>query len=120
MFLSRLEIKDMIFCRLWRKQLLIAKVARRVDELCLRVCMAEKILKGTEKFKDIHKKLKAASKLLKLEVGPVESAGTRMVRGLVNRLSCGAEVQKLCASALEAFDSFESNPSHTDKELTGD
>ena len=29
-----------------------------------------------------------------------------MARGLVNRLSCGAEVQKLCSSAIEAFDSM--------------
>ncbi|OWM67708.1 VIN3-like protein 2 [Punica granatum] len=99
---------------LWRKQVLVAKEARRVDELCLRISLAEKILKGTERFKDLQKTVKAASKLLKDEIGPVELAGTRMVRGLVNRLSCGAEVQKLCSSALESFDSTFSGPPQAD------
>ncbi|KAK4747507.1 hypothetical protein SAY87_014093 [Trapa incisa] len=98
---------------LWRKQIVVAKEARRVDELCLRISLAEKILKGTEGFKDLQRTVKAALKLLKNEVGPVELAGTKMVRGLVNRLSCGAEVQKLCVSALEAFDSTASRPLQT-------
>lgn len=104
----------MKLCRLWRKQILVAKEARRVDELCLRITIAEKILKGTERFKDLQKTVKAASKMLKDEVGPVELAGAKMVRGLVNRLSCGAEVQKLCVSALEALDTTFCQPPRTD------
>lgn len=111
---QRLLMKQVKLCRLWRKQILVAKEARRVDELCLRISLAEKILKGTERFKDLQKTVKAALKLLKNEVGPVELAGAKMVRGLVNRLSCGAEVQKLCVSALEAFDSTFSRPLRTD------
>lgn len=88
----------------WRKQLLIAKDARRVDVLCDRISLSHKILKGTERYKELQKIVNIAVKKLKKEVGPLERVSAKMARGIVNRLSCGAEVQKLCSAAVEAAD----------------
>lgn len=92
--------------RTWRKQLLVAKEARRVDILCSRIYLAHRILLGTEVYKEVHKIVEAALKLLNNEVGPQDQECLRMTRGIVNRLSCGAEVQKLCSYAVELFDSM--------------
>jgi len=94
----------------WRKQLLIAKEARRVDVLCSRISLSHKILDGTERYKDLHKRIDMAAKKLKKELGPLDRVCEKMGRGIVNRLACGAEVQRLCASALEAFDALVSQP----------
>ncbi|XP_059634504.1 VIN3-like protein 2 isoform X2 [Cornus florida] len=96
--------------RAWRRQLLVAKVARRVDALCLRVSLCHKILEGTEQYKELLKIVGTAAKTLENEVGPLDLACMKMDRGIVNRLSCGAEVQKMCSSAVETFDSMFSNP----------
>ncbi|XP_022997084.1 VIN3-like protein 2 [Cucurbita maxima] len=90
----------------WRRQLLNAKEARRVDVLCLRLSLCHKILVGTNLHKELHKTVELAVTMLTNEVGPLHEVCLRMARGIVNRLSCGAEVQKLCASAVEAFDSM--------------
>ncbi|XP_038716607.1 VIN3-like protein 2 isoform X2 [Tripterygium wilfordii] len=92
--------------RVWRKQLLGAIEARRVDVLCLRVLLAHKILTGTEQYKKVQSILETALELLKNEVGPLGLVCKNMPRGIVNRLSCSAEVQKLCSSAVEVFDSM--------------
>ncbi|KAK4276900.1 hypothetical protein QN277_014996 [Acacia crassicarpa] len=92
--------------RTWRKQLLVAKEARRVDILCFRISLAHRILLGTEVYKEVHEIVEAALKLLNNEVGPQDQECLRMTRGIVNRLSCGAEVQKLCSYAVERFDSM--------------
>ncbi|XP_061345757.1 VIN3-like protein 1 [Gastrolobium bilobum] len=91
--------------RTWRKQLLVAKEARRVDILSLRIFLAHKILVGTEVYKEVQKIVESALKLLENEVGPLDHVYARMTRGIVSRLSCGAEVQKLCSTAVECFDS---------------
>ncbi|CAN1849465.1 Protein VERNALIZATION INSENSITIVE 3 [Linum perenne] len=90
--------------RIWRKQLVIAMEARRVDVLCLRVLLGHKILSGSAQYYDIHKMLETGIQMLRNEVGPLDLVCMKMARGIVKRLSCGAEVQKLCASAVEAFD----------------
>ncbi|KAM3730311.1 hypothetical protein ACB098_12G078100 [Castanea mollissima] len=92
--------------RTWRKQMLIAKEARRVDVLCLRLSLAYKILMGTTLYKEVQKTVENAVNILNNEVGPLDQVCTSMARSIVNRLSCGSEVQKLCASALESFDSI--------------
>ncbi|KAE8057084.1 hypothetical protein FH972_013803 [Carpinus fangiana] len=92
--------------RTWRKQLLIAKEARRVDVLCLRLSLAHKILLGTELYKEVQKTVETAMETLNNEVGPLDQVCTSMARCIVNRLSCGGEVQKLCASAVVSFDSM--------------
>lgn len=93
------------FHRTWRKQLLVAKDARRVDILCLRISLAHRILLGTVVYKEVNMIVEAALKLLNSEVGPQDQECLRMTRGIVNRLSCGAEVQRLCSYAVERFDS---------------
>ncbi|KAF5455981.1 hypothetical protein F2P56_025499 [Juglans regia] len=92
--------------RTWRKQLIVAKEARRVDVLCLRLSLAHKILMGTALYKEVQRIVETAVKILNDEVGPLDQVCTSMVRCIVNRLSCGAEVQKLCASAVLSFDSL--------------
>ncbi|KAI3758380.1 hypothetical protein L6452_05941 [Arctium lappa] len=97
--------------RTWRKQLLFANEARRVDALCLRVSLSHKILQGTVKHQKLLKIVESAAKVLENEVGPIGLASVKMDRRLVNRLSCSTEVQNLCTSAIEAFDSLCSNSS---------
>ncbi|OMO50778.1 Fibronectin, type III [Corchorus capsularis] len=94
----------------WRKQLVIAKEARRVDVLCLRISLAHKILLGTEKYKEVQKKMDSAIEKLTNEVGNLDLLCTKLARGIVNRLSCGTEVQKLCAASVEAYNSMVSEP----------
>ncbi|KAH1095136.1 hypothetical protein GYH30_040437 [Glycine max] len=89
----------------WWKQLLVAKEARRTDILSLRISLAHRILVGTEVYKEVQKIVETALKLLENEVGSLDHVYASMTRGIVSRLSCGAEVQRLCSSALECFDS---------------
>ncbi|KAL7585647.1 protein VERNALIZATION INSENSITIVE 3 [Lactuca sativa] len=90
--------------RTWKKQLVFANEARRVDALCLRVSLSHKILEGTHKHEKLLKIVESAANILENEVGPIGLASVKMDRRLVNRLSCSTEVQKLCASAIQAFD----------------
>ncbi|XP_060199072.1 protein VERNALIZATION INSENSITIVE 3-like isoform X1 [Lycium barbarum] len=92
--------------RTLRKQLMTAKEARRVDVLCLRISLSHKILEKTEKYKALLEVVESAVEMLNNEVGPLALASEKMDRRIVNRLSCGTAVQKLCGSALEAFDSL--------------
>jgi len=93
-----------------RKQLAIAREARRVDVLCERLSLSHKLLKGSEHYKEIASIISSAVKTLEKEVGgALDQVSANMGRGIVNRLSCGAEVQKLCSSALEIVDSTVDN-----------
>ncbi|KAK7385397.1 hypothetical protein VNO78_31114 [Psophocarpus tetragonolobus] len=89
----------------WRKQLLVAKEARRTDILSLRISLAHRILIGTEVYTEVQKIVETALKVLESEVGSLDHVYASMTRGIVSRLSCGAEVQRLCSTALECFDS---------------
>ncbi|KAM5575334.1 VIN3-like protein 2 [Rosa sericea] len=102
------KVNDLM--RTWRKQLVIAKEARRVDALCLRISLSHKILLHTKKYQKLQNRVETAIKSLNDEVGPLEQVCGKMARGIVNRLSCGADVQKLCVSAVESFDSMFSDP----------
>ena len=86
--------------------MIIAKEARRVDVLCLRISLSHKILTGTKQYNEVHNRVQMALNLLKSEVGPLDQVCLKMARGIVKRLSCGAEVQHLCTSAVEALDSM--------------
>ncbi|XP_028787060.1 VIN3-like protein 2 [Neltuma alba] len=97
------KVNDLLGC--CRKQLSMAKCTRRVDILCYRVFLTEKLLQGTEKYKQIYEIIDEAVKKLETEVGPLTSSPAKIGRGIVNRLSSGPEVQKLCGSALELLDS---------------
>ncbi|KAL5549174.1 hypothetical protein UlMin_004405 [Ulmus minor] len=102
------KVNDLTGC--WRKQLAIAKETRRVDILCYRVSLTHKLLKGTEEYPKLYEIVDDAVDKLQADVGPLTAASAlKMGRGIVNRLSCGPEVQKLCASALELLDSMRSD-----------
>lgn len=92
--------------RCWRKQLMVAKDARRVDILCYRVSLSQKLLQGTEMYRELYEIVDEAVKKLEPEVGPLTGSPLKIGRGIVNRLSSGPEVQKLCGVALESLDSM--------------
>ncbi|KAL6603583.1 hypothetical protein ACP70R_043944 [Stipagrostis hirtigluma subsp. patula] len=96
---------DLLGC--WKKQLLVAKNARRLDVLCHRIFLSHKILISTKKYMLLHEIVDAAMKKLEAEVGPITGIQD-MGHGLVGRLAVGAEVQKLCACAIEALHSLPS------------
>lgn len=91
-------------CRSWRKQLLIARDTRRVDILCYRVSLCQKILSGTKQYQKLYDIVDEAVKKLEADVGPLTGLPVKIARGIVNRLSSGPEVQRLCSSAIESLD----------------
>ncbi|KAL1371972.1 hypothetical protein HN51_002148 [Arachis hypogaea] len=101
------KINDLLGCM--RKQLTVAKDTRRVDILCYRVSLCQRLLQGTEMYQKIYEIVDEAVKKLEPDVGPLTSSPAKIGRGIVNRLSSGPGVQKLCGSALESLDSLLSN-----------
>ncbi|XP_020578533.1 VIN3-like protein 2 [Phalaenopsis equestris] len=97
------RVNSLLGC--WRKQLIIAKDARRVDVLCHRVSLSHKLLNGTQKFQKLHEIVDEAMKMLESEVGLLLTPQYRG-HGIVNRLTVGAEVQRLCARAIETVDTL--------------
>ena len=93
-------------CRSWRKQLLIARDTRRVDILCYRVSLCRKILAGTKHYQKLYDIVDEAVNKLEADVGPLTGLPVKMARGIVNRLSSGPEVQRLCAFAIESLDTM--------------
>ncbi|XP_027359070.1 VIN3-like protein 1 isoform X2 [Abrus precatorius] len=85
----------------WKKQLNIAKDARRVDVLCYRIYLSYRLLDGTSRFKELHEMVKEAKAKLEKEVGPVNGVSAKMARGIVSRLPIASDVQKLCSLAIE-------------------
>ncbi|KAL3535775.1 hypothetical protein ACH5RR_004236 [Cinchona calisaya] len=90
----------------WKKQLNIAKDARRVDVLCYRIFLSYRLLDGTSKFKELHEIIKEAKAKLETEVGPVNGVSAKMARGIVSRLSVAGNVQTLCCLAIEKADEW--------------
>ncbi|XVF70000.1 hypothetical protein PTKIN_Ptkin11bG0126400 [Pterospermum kingtungense] len=101
------KVNDLLGC--WRKQMMVAKDTRRVDILCYRVSLGQKLLNGTEKYSKLSEIADEAVKKLEAEVGPLTGLPVKMGRGIVNRLSSGPEVQKLCSSAVESLDKMRCN-----------
>lgn len=92
----------------------IAKETRRVDILCYRISLSQKLLKGTTKYEKLYEIVDEAVKLLEAEVGPLTGLPVKMGRGIVNRLSSGPDVQKFCSSAVDLLDSmFSSTTLHS-------
>ncbi|KAK3435446.1 hypothetical protein EUGRSUZ_C00151 [Eucalyptus grandis] len=98
------KVNDLLGC--WRKQLITARATRRVDILCYRVALSKKLLKGTEKYRKCYEIVDEAVKKLEADVGPLTGLPAKIGRGIVNRLSTGPEVQKLCSDAVDALDSM--------------
>ncbi|KAK9099835.1 hypothetical protein Scep_023265 [Stephania cephalantha] len=94
-----------VMIRCLRKQLIVAKDTRRVDVLCYRISLCRKLLCRTETYRKVYEIVDTAAKTLEAEVGPLAGLPARMARGIVNRLSSGPGVQKLCASAVDSIDS---------------
>ncbi|XP_038712220.1 VIN3-like protein 1 isoform X2 [Tripterygium wilfordii] len=90
----------------WRKQLTIAKDARRVDVLSYRLYLSYRLLDGTSRFKQLHGIVKDAKTKLEKELGPVSGISAKMARGIVSRLSIAADVQKLCSDAIDKADEW--------------
>ncbi|KAL1325791.1 hypothetical protein HN51_035843 [Arachis hypogaea] len=88
----------------WKKQLTIAKDARRVDALCYRIYLSYRLLDGTLKFKELHELVQKAKAKLETEVGPVNGVSAKMARGIVSRLPIAGDVQKFCTLAIEKAD----------------
>lgn len=92
--------------RCWKKQLIIAKDARRVDVLCYRIYLSYRLLDGTLRFKELHEMVKDAKAKLETEVGPVNGVSAKMARGIVSRLSVAGDMQKLCSLAIDKADEW--------------
>ncbi|XP_061366490.1 VIN3-like protein 1 [Gastrolobium bilobum] len=90
----------------WKKQLNIAKDARRVDVLCYRIYLSFRLLDGTSRFKELHQMVQEAKAKLETEVGPVNGVSSKMARGIVSRLPIASDVQKLCSLAVEKADEW--------------
>ncbi|CAM8979862.1 unnamed protein product [Rhodiola kirilowii] len=101
------KLNDLLGC--WRKQLVIAKETRRVDILCYRLSLSQKLIRGTKKFQEIYEIVEEAVKKLEAELGPITGLPGKTARGIVNRLDSGPEAQKICATAIDLFDSMRCN-----------
>lgn len=97
--------------RCWKKQLAIAKDARRVDVLCYRILLSYRLLDGTAKFKDLQEIVAEAKIKLEAEVGPMNGDSVKMARGIVSRLTIAADVQKLCSHAIDKANELLANVS---------
>ncbi|CAH9066566.1 unnamed protein product [Cuscuta europaea] len=89
---------------IWKKQLSMAKDARRVDILCFRLHLSYRLLDGTSRFQELHDIVKEAKERLEKEVGPVNGISSMMARGIVSRLSVSGAVQSLCSLAITKAD----------------
>ncbi|URD94778.1 Fibronectin type III domain containing protein [Musa troglodytarum] len=98
------KVSGIIGC--WKRQLAVAKDARRVDVLCYRIFLSYRLLDGTSRFKELHQTVEEAKAKLETEVGPVDGVSAKMARGIVSRLSIAADVQKLCFAAIEKADEW--------------
>lgn len=92
--------------RCWKKQLNIAKDARRLDVLCYRIYLSYRLLNETSRFKELHEMVLQAKAKLETEVGPVNGVSSKMARGIVSRLPIASDVQKLCSLAIEKADEW--------------
>ncbi|CAN0900172.1 VIN3-like protein 1 [Linum grandiflorum] len=94
----------------WKKQLSIAKDARRVDVLCYRIYLSYRLLDGTSRFKELHEFIKDAKAKLETEVGSINGISAKMERGIVSRLPVAGDVLKLCSLAIERADEWLASP----------
>lgn len=74
--------------------------------MCYRVSLSQKLLVGTKYYQTLYEIVDGAVKKLEEDVGPLTGLPVKNARGIVNRLSSGPEVQRLCALAVEYLDSM--------------
>ncbi|OEL21369.1 VIN3-like protein 1 [Dichanthelium oligosanthes] len=94
----------------WKRQLVMGKDARRVDNLCQRIYLSYRLLEGTSHFKELHAIVEDAKAKLESEVGPLDGMSAKNARGIVSRFSAGIDVQKLCSTAIQRADEWLSSP----------
>ena len=105
--------------RCWKRQLAIAKDARRVDVLCYRIFLSYRLLDGTAMFKDLLEIVAEAKTKLEAEVGPMNGDSVKMARGIVSRLAVAVDVQKLCSHAIDKANEWLDNASNVGLNGTG-
>lgn len=103
------KISGILGC--WKKQLAVAKDARRVDILCYRILLSYRLLDGTSRFEELLEVVREAKEMLEAEVGPLNGGLDKMARGIVSRLPIGNDVQKLCSVAIEKCEELLVSPS---------
>ncbi|XP_017253213.1 VIN3-like protein 2 [Daucus carota subsp. sativus] len=96
------KVNDLLGCL--RKQMITARDTRRVDILCYRILLSHKLLTGTKHYQKLYEIVDEAMKKLETDVGPFTGVPAKMARGIVNRLSSGPEIQRLCSSVVELLD----------------
>lgn len=84
--------------------MITARDTRRVDILCYRIFLSHKLLTGTKHYQKLYDIVDEAMKKLETDVGPFTGVPAKMARGIVNRLSSGPEIQRLCSSVVELLD----------------
>lgn len=82
----------------------MARDTRRVDILGYRLSLCQKILAGTNLYQYLCKYVDEAVSKLEEDVGPLTGLPVKKARGIVNRLSSGLEIQRLCSSAMDSLD----------------
>lgn len=97
--------------------MMIARDTRRVDILCYRVSLSQKLLGMTLRYKKLNEIVNEAMEKLEADVGPLTGLPVKRARGIVNRLSSGQEIQKLCAFAVESVDSILSETAFSDPSI---
>lgn len=95
----------------------IARDTRRVDILCYRVSLSQKLLNGTLRYQKLHEIVNETMEKLEADVGPLTGLPVKRARGIVNRLSSGQEIQRLCGLAVESLDSVLSNTTFSDPSI---
>ncbi|KAG8084399.1 hypothetical protein GUJ93_ZPchr0010g9115 [Zizania palustris] len=93
-----------------KRQLVIAKDARRADMLCHRIYLSYRLLERTSHLKELYDIIEDAKSNLENEVGPLDGMSAKMARGIVSRLSAGSNLQKLCSLAIQKADELLSSP----------
>ncbi|KAE8675908.1 copper-binding family protein [Hibiscus syriacus] len=96
------KVSSILGC--WKKQLMIAREARRLDVLCYRIYLSYRLLDETSRFEELHEFVKDAKAKLETEVGPLNGISGKLARGIVSRLSVAGDIQKLCSVAIEKAD----------------
>jgi hypothetical protein len=118
-YILDLTVSLSILSRFWKRQLVVAKDARRVDSLCSRIYLSHRLLDGTTRFKELHRIVEDAKAKLESEVGPLDGTSSKMARGIVGRLPVAADVQQLCSLAIEKADEWLSSNIQSETKQNG-
>ncbi|KAI3725136.1 hypothetical protein L1987_64912 [Smallanthus sonchifolius] len=78
------EVNDLLGC--WKKQMTVARDTRRVDILCYRVSLSQKLLAGTLQYQKLHNIVNEAMEKLEAGVGPLTGLPVKRARGIVLQL----------------------------------